>query len=165
MLKTNNPLLKQTEDQILSRIKPELKEPLNRTVTAGLTLMYAPAMQQNLLKQMGKPGDYASKVAEGSAKLTGILYLQSKKTMPLSIMIPTATLLMCEGLDFLERSGKVKVDGSLLAAAMKELSAYMLQLLGITPQQVAQVVNKGKQGAQPGQPAGAGIVGSQMQGA
>lgn len=169
MLKTDNPLLKQTEDQIQQRIKPELKEPLNRTVTAGLTMMYAPEMQQNLLKQMGKPGDYASKAAEGAVKLVGILFSQSKKSMPSSIAVPTATLLMCEGLDFLERSGKIKVDAPLLAKAMKDLSAYILQLFGISQKQVAEVVAKGAKGgaaapAAPVQPPAAGIVGAAAQG-
>ena len=64
--KTTNPLLQQTEQGVLQKVKPELKAPLERTVTAGLQVMYS--KPEVLIQQLSKSDDFAHSVGEGSAK-------------------------------------------------------------------------------------------------
>ena len=143
--KTTNPLLQQTEQAILQKIKPELKLPLERTVAAGLQVMYG--KPELLIQQLSKSEDFAHNVGEGAAKLVGVLYGQSKKTMPVSIAVPAATIFMCEGLDFLEKAGKVKVTPELLAEATQDMGASVLQLFGITQDKMREAL--AQKGAQP----------------
>lgn len=145
-----NPLLQQTQQGILQKIKPELKAPLERTVAAGLQVMYA--KPEVLIQQLSKSPDFAHSVGEGAAKLVGVLFSQSKNTMPINIAVPAATFFMCEGLDFLEKAGKVQVTSELLAEATQDMSASVLQLFGVTQDKMKQAM------AQKGQPA-EGIIG------
>lgn len=155
--KTTNPLLQQTEQAILQKVKPELKLPLERTVTAGLQVMYG--KPEVLIQQLAKSEDFAHNVGEGAAKLVGVLYGQSKKTMPVSIAFPAATIFMCEGLDFLEKAGKLKVTPELLAEATQDMAASVLQLFGITPDKMREAMaQKGQQ--PPAAPPAQGIVGA-----
>ena len=157
MLKTTNPLLQQTEQAIMQKIDPKLQMQLQRTVTAGLQIMYG--SKDNLIaKQLGKSSDYAHNVGEGAAKLVGILYQQSKKTMPPSIAVPAATIFMCEGLDFLEKAGKVKVNPDLLSEATQDMGAAVMQLFGVSPDKMQSMMAQAQQRQQPpGIIAGAGV--------
>lgn len=137
--KATNPLLQKTEQAILAKVKPELQSGMQRTVTAGLQVMYG--SKTNLMtQQLGKSPDYAHNVGEGAAKLLGILYQQSKKTMPLSIGVPAAMIFTCEGLDFLEKAGKLQVTPDLLSQATQEMGASVLQLFGVKPEQMQQAI-------------------------
>jgi hypothetical protein len=151
---TTNPLLQQTEQGVLQKVKPELKAPLERTVTAGLQVMYS--KPEVLIQQLSKSNDFAHSVGEGSAKLVGVLFHQSKNTMPISIAVPAAVIFMCEGLDFLEKAGKVKVSPELLAEATQDTTASVLQLFGVTQDKMREAV--AKKGGQSPQPKG--IVGT-----
>ena len=128
---TTNPLLKQTEQAIMAKVEPNLQNPLQRTITAGLEIMYG--SKQGVLKnQLMKSNDFAHNAGEGAAKLVGILFIQSKKTMPVKVAVPAATIFMCEALGFLEQSGKVKVTPELLADSTKDMAASVLQLFGVS---------------------------------
>ena len=80
-----------------------------------------------------------------------ILYQQSKKTMPITVMGPTAFLLMLEGLDFLEKAGKIEVTPDLLDEATKDFGSSFLQLFGVTPEKMQSMI-AAKQGGQPQPP-------------
>jgi len=148
--KNSNPLLVQTESAVMQKVKPELKNGLQRAITAGLKIMYE-SKNGIFTQQLSKSQDYAHNVGEGVAKLVGMMFQQSKKTMPMNIAIPAATVFMCEGLDFLEKAGKVKVTPELLAEATQDMSASVLQLFGVTPEKMQQMI-AAKQGGQPATP-------------
>jgi hypothetical protein len=145
--KTTNPLLQKTELGIQAKLKPQLQMPLQRTVTAGLEIMYG-GDYKIMLQQLSKSPDYPHNVGEGAAKLVGILYHQSKNTMPMSIAVAAATIFMCEGLDFLEKAGKLKVTPDLLAETTQDMGASVLQLFGVTQDKMQQMMAQ-KQGATP----------------
>jgi hypothetical protein len=153
--KTANPLLQQTEQAIMQKMKPEFQEPLKRTVTAGLQVMYG-SKNNMTVQQLSKSNDYAHNVGEGAAKLVGILFEQSKKTMPPEIAVAAATIFMCEGLDFLEQAGKIKVTPDLLAEATQDMGASVLQLFGVSQEKMQQMIaQKQGQGAPGSPPTGA----------
>lgn len=142
---TQDPLLQKTEQAIQAKVAPDSQQAFQRIVTAGLKVMYSPETHDLMVKQLGANGDPAEMAGAGAAKLLGILFKQSKGTMPMSGAIPAATVLLCEGLDFMEKSGKVKVTSDLISAAMKALSANLLQLFGATPQKLQNILSNGAQ--------------------
>jgi hypothetical protein len=63
--------------------------------------------------------------------------------------------LLCEGLQFLEDAGKVKVDANFLAECMKEMGSAVLQVFGVSPQKLQSIIGQQGQPAQPTPPQGA----------
>lgn len=149
--KTTNSLLQQTEQQVQAKVKPELKGNFDKAVAAGLQIMYG-SKGGIVTQQLSKSQDYAHNVGEGVAKLVAILFKQSKGTLPMNIAIPAATVFMCEGLDFLEQAGKIKVTSELLAETTQDMSASVLQLFGVTPEKMQQMIAEKQGGAQLAQP-------------
>lgn len=180
---TQNPTLQQAEQGIQAKVPPNLADAFQRTVTAGLQIMYSPQSHQIMLAQLTKPGDPADNVAEGAAKLCGVLYKQSKNTMPVQVMVPAAMIFMLEGLDFLSKSNGLQVTPQLIGQATQDVGMYVLKLMGISQQQMHAVVAHGihqasQQGAQgqvqpqgaaqpqpPTPPQSGGIIGGAMKGA
>ena len=153
-----NQLLANTKSAILKKADPRLVPAIDKTVTAGQKVMYADSTRQMLKAQLGKGNDPET-IGAGIAKLAGILYNQSKKQLPPQILIPASTVLLCEGLQFLEDAGTVKVDANFLAECTKAMGSALAQLFGATPDKLQGMVNQAQsqqpaQGAQPAPPAG-----------
>lgn len=143
----SNKLLVDSQNKRLSKVDPKLVGSIKKAVMAGETIMYK-SKSDILTQQLSKSDDVAHNVGEGATKLVTILYQQSKKTMPMNVMGPTAFLLMLEGLDFLEKAGKIKVTPELLAEATQDFGSSFLQLFGVTPQKMQSMI-AAKQGGQP----------------
>ena len=139
----NNPLLKQIEAKNEARVPPELQGTYKRIVAAGEHVMYAPEAHKLMMQQMSK-GNPAEAAGEGIAKLLAILINQSKKTLNMKAAIPAMTTLLCEGLDFLEQSGKITVDQKLIDTATQEMGSSIMQLLGVTPDKLQAMVDQKK---------------------
>ena len=156
--KTTNPILQKTEQAIEAKVKPEQKAAFQKIIAAGLKLMYADKMRAGVTKSLKEGGDPAQIVGDGVAKLLGIMMNQSKGTMPMQAAVPAATILLCEGLDFVEQAGVVKVDSNVLATAMQEMNSSFMQLLGVTPEKLQAMMQKAKTSAapatQPAKPSG-----------
>lgn len=151
-----NPLLLKTEQVVQSKVPPELLKAFQKIILAGSKVMYSKQTSDMLSKEINAKGDPAEVAGSGVAKLMGLLISQSKGTMPMKAAIPAATVLLCEGLSFMEEAGRIKVDKNVLAKAMRALSSGLLQLFGVTPDKLGQMMQKQKQ--QPQQPP-MGIVG------
>ena len=158
--KTNNPLLQKTEKQIEAKVNPKYQGAFKRIVMAGLKVMYSPQSHEMMVKELQKPQEPAINIGEGVAKLMAILWSQGKGTLPMQAMMPATIVLMCEALDFAEQVGKVKVTPQLLAAVTKETISDVMQLLGVTPEKVAQAKQEAQQTATP-----KGLIASQLKGA
>lgn len=160
---TTNSLLKKMEQDISAKVPANMKDAFERTITAGLTIMYSASSNKIMKDQLSKPGDPLSNVGEGAAKLVGKLIQQSNHTMPNSIAAPAAMIFMCEGLDFLEKSGKIEVNPDTLSQAAQDTGAYVLQVLGVSQDMLHSVVEKhGQQGATQAPQSQPGIIGAAM---
>ena len=159
--KNANPLLKKTEQAVIAKVPANLQAGLKKAVTVGLKIMYSDEGQNIMKDQLMKSGEYADNAAEGAVKLLGEMYKQSKSTMPMTIGVPAATMLMCEALDFIEQTGKIRIDNDVLAEATKALGSYVMQLFGISQDQLHEMAAKAKQqgGPPPAAPAAGGIIG------
>ena len=148
-----NPLLAKTEQAIQSKVSPQLAPMVQRIVTAGHKVMYDPKTHAMAMKALTMPGDKATVAGQAATKLVGLLYTEAHGGVKVQAAIPAGVILLCEGLDFMEKSGMLKVTQQVLADAMKSMLTSTLQMFGITPQKLAQM-KYGQPGAAPaGQPA------------
>ena len=67
--------------------------------------------------------------------------------------IPAGVVLLCEGLDWMEKAGMIAVNNATLSSAMKSMMTSTLQLFGVTPQKLAQMHSGQSSGAPGVQPA------------
>ena len=148
---TTNQLLAQTEQQITAKIKPQMQQAFAQANHAGAALLYSPAVQQRIMSKINSTPNPLDNAALGAANLTGVLIKQSKGRMPTQIAVPVATILMCEILDFAEKSGKLQVDANSLAQATHLLGNYVLRMLGVSQNQMHQVMAHGMSQVQQGQ--------------
>lgn len=153
---TNNPALQSVEQAVQEKVPQEMQEAFQRIVTAGEAIMYSPESRESVMQQMNGEGDPAESVGEGVAKLFIILLQKSKGSMPMEAGIPAAQVLLCEGLDFMEKAGKIQATPDIIASATKAMMGYLLQLMGVSQEKLQQLMQAGAQqqstSAQPQQP-------------
>jgi hypothetical protein len=147
-----NPLLQKAEAAFMAKVPQQYQPAVQKAVTAGKLVMYDKQKGLQMFMQQMQGGVTPENIGAGVAKLVGILFNQSKKTMPMQVAIPTASLLMCEGLQFLEDAGKAKVDANFLAECTKAMGSAVLQVFGVSPQKLQQIVGQQGQPAQSVQP-------------
>lgn len=152
---TNNPLLAKTEQQITSKIKPQMQQAFLSAAHAGGVLLYSQQVQSRIMSQINSTPNPIDNAAQAAANLTGVLIKQSGGKMPTQIAVPVSTLMLCEILDLLEKLGKVQVTPDNLAQATQLLGNYILRTLGINQDQVHQVMAHTMSQAQSGKANGA----------
>ena len=164
--KASDSSLVKIEQQTQAKIPQQYQQSYQRAIAAGVHIMYSPKGLGLMKKQFTKPGDPAFNIGEGVAKLIGIMYEQSKRTMPVQIAVPAAMFFMSEALDFLAKSGQIKLTPDFIAQTAKETGSSVLQLFGVTPDKLQALV--AKHGGQPQLPPQAtpqaqpaGIIGAQ----
>lgn len=155
-----NEILQKTEQEILAKANPQLVPVIQKVADAGRTFMYADQNRELLAQQLSGDGSPEDLIAEGVAKLIGVLYNQSKKTLPMQVMVPASTIILCDVLDMLEQAGKVEVTPEFLASCMKSLSGNILRLFGVGPEQMQKFFDKAKAGGAMPQatPQGGGLI-------
>lgn len=141
-----NQILQKTEQEILAKANPQLVPVIQKVTDAGRTFMYADQNRELLAQQLSGDGAPEDLISEGVAKLIGVLYNQSKKTLPMQVMVPASTIILCDVLDMLEQAGKVQVTPEFLASCMKSLSGNILRLFGVGPEQMQKFFDKAKAG-------------------
>ncbi len=164
-----NPILQQAEEAYRAKSKAK---GIDRVVEAGEGIMFSEGGANLFKEQVDKEGDVVDNAAEGVAKLIGILFDQSKKTMPLDTAVGGATILMLRGLDFLEEAGRIEVTNEVVDQAMMAMTSYVMQLFGVSQDMIKQMAAKAGAGtpdapaeepaAAPAKPAG--LLGGAMQG-
>jgi hypothetical protein len=140
-----NPTLQKIEEGVQAKVPQPMQAAYQKIVLAGMKIMFSAQTHPFMVQQLSQKGDVVDHVAQYVAGLLGVMYKQSKGTMPIKAAIPAATALMCEALDFLDKSGKLKITDQVVAQCTKGVAAYVLQKFGVTPQRLAQM--KAGQGA------------------
>lgn len=159
-----NPLLTQAEEQIYAALNPpQLKTAVDKVVAAGKKVMYSEESRDLLLEQLQElngPDNADEVIGAGIAKLIGILFNQSKNTIPMEVLTPAATLLLLDALDLVENTGKLEVTPDSLAECMQSMASNFLQLFGVTPDKLQEYMGAAE-AQQPASPA-PGIVNAAM---
>ena len=129
-----NPLLKQAQTKIESGVQD--RDAYNRIVQAGTKVIYDKATFTELSKEIRQAQDPVTEIAEGMIGILGILYKQSRKTMPIPAMVMAGVSLLLDALDFAEQAGLVKIDKAQLNKATTHYLNSLLPKFGLTPDKI-----------------------------
>lgn len=144
-----NPILDKAKSAILAKVDPRLQPTIQKIVSAGEAIMYSEQTRHMFIAAI-KQTD-AAKIGASFAGLAILTFKQAGKELPMKALIPAATILLCEGLQFMEDSGSVKVDSEFLAMSAKAMGEKLLELLKSTPDKLQGMVNQTKGSQQPAQ--------------
>lgn len=151
-MKLTNPTMVQIAQECMNQVPEKLREAVTNAVMAGTKLMHAKETRQMLTKQMSQEGmSPAEKVGEGCAKLISIIFSDAQGKMPLRALIPAGVILTLTALEFLADAGVFdEITNTEIDEAVQEYSSSFLQLLGVTPEKLQQMLEQSA--AQQGQP-------------
>lgn len=124
-------LLKAAQDRIESQLTPKTRADYEKVVVAGLKVGLDGG-PDSIIASVRNSKDPVRDCAIGAANLVLILRRQSRDTMPPQALVPGATTLMLQALDFAERLGLVKVSPRELARATHILGNYIMRVFGVT---------------------------------
>ncbi len=159
-----NNILNTTKEKILDGINPKgLIQAIEKVTEAGRKILYSPKTRDMVMQELQSEGDVEDVIGSGVAKLTGLVFNEYKKTLPMEVLMPVSMMLLLEVLDFLEQAGKIKVTNEMLAETTQTTASAMLQLLGITPEMLEEAMSQSGQTAQGAQTqVQSGLIGSEM---
>ena len=146
---SSDPAIAQIQDAVRNSIPPQFRVATQKIVIAGMKVMFSNQTHPLMLAALKSDSDPAHAVAMGVTQLITILFKQSQGQMPIPAVIPAAILLVCEGLDFIEKAGMAQVTPDVVSSAVQIVTAYLLQKVGLTPEKISQLAQKNGQG-QPG---------------
>ena len=93
-----NPLLQKTQDALLAKVDQRLVPVVNKVVNAGRKVMYSDASRGMAIQELKQATDPEG-IGSAAAKMAGVLFNQSKQTIPMEVLFPATMLLMLEALD------------------------------------------------------------------
>lgn len=169
---SSDPIIAKVQDSLRAHVPAQYRVAVQKIVMAGMTVMFSPQTHHLLLKGIQNDTDPAHAVAMGVTQLITILFRESKGTMPIPAVAPAAILLCCQALDFMEKSGMVKVTPAIMDSVTQDVIAYLMQKVGLTPEKMSQIAQHAAQGggapaappaaAPAPAPQGGGLVAQQM---
>ena len=151
-----NPLLEKIQEGIVEKVEEKDMQYFLNTVKAGKKILFDPSTHQNmgLVKDPESRKDPVGTISNGVAGLGYVMYMQSKRQLPINILVNALVMLMCEVFDFAEKAYGTPVTNQIVADTTKALSAEIAHKFGVTPDHMRQAIAAGQaQAAQePAQP-------------
>jgi hypothetical protein len=134
------------------QMPPELQEPYQRVVTAGMKVMFDPKSRNQVMALLQQEGPLAQKLGQAIAGLLLMMFEQSNKTMPPQVMIPAGVELLSHAVDLLAKAGQ-QVSPQEIAAATEIFITTMLKKFNIDPNKLQEGIAQGAGRQQPAAPA------------
>jgi hypothetical protein len=130
-----------------THIHPEDKPSFDKIVLAGKKLLYDPKFHQNmeLVKNPASRQQPVQTIARGVTGLLWIMYLQSQKSLKPTPLILAGCVLMCDVIDFAERSFNIQFNPQMVSDCWKLTMQEIYQKLGVSPQDLQDAINKNSQ--------------------
>ena len=123
-------------------LQPKEAAQLDRIVLAGRKVMFAKQSHKMFLEQLDGPGDIAQKLGQGVAGLMGLLWQESRRSLPPQLLIPSGMVLVAVAADFL-RQGGMDVSDQDIAGGIEALVTALLQAGGVDPDKMAEIGARG----------------------
>lgn len=119
-------------DEVQSKIQlpPEMQDAYTRVVAAGMKVMFSKETHDAMLQQLNAPGDTATKLGQGIAKVILFLFNESNGTMPQEVIVPAAMILLIKAAEFVNQSGKGQVSDEEIGQAMEVLIDSLFEGFG-----------------------------------
>jgi len=124
------------------KMPPDLQKAYDRTVIAGMKVMFSKESHRVMLAEIQKPGPLGDRLGKGISGLMLLLFKESNKTMPPSVMIPAGVKLLMEAVDFLRKSGLEKPTNADIASGIQLMITTLLQKFGVAPDKLAQLLDQ-----------------------
>lgn len=137
-----NPMIVKAEAAIDAKVSKADKAAYDKICLAGMKVMFSKETHGQLLQGLQESEDKLKTAIEGVIGLLGILYKESRNTMPVGPMILAGQSLMMEALDFMEQGGMVEVTPDLLAEATQSYIETLLPKLGVTPDKMQALMSQ-----------------------
>ena len=134
-------VLQQAEQKIEGNLTPQNRSNYMKVVVAGMKVGMANG-PKSLLMSLRHSNDPINDCAKGAVNLTFLLRKQTRGTLPLQALVPAAMTLMLHALDFVDKSGIMKIGAPELDQATHTFTNIMFRNLGITPQMLQQAHTK-----------------------
>jgi hypothetical protein len=128
-----NPLIIKAEAAVDSKVSSSDKEAYDKIVLAGMKVMFSKETHGQLVQGFNDAEDKLTTLVEGVIALIGILFQQSRGTMPPGPMVLAGQSLLMEALDFMEEAGMIEVDEQVLGDATQKYIETLLPKIGLTP--------------------------------
>ena len=129
------PELQKVVDLIEAQVKN--RDPFDRIVKAGKTVIYDPKISEQLLKGIEDSEDLPATIGTGIAGLVLKLRKDSRGSMPPDEMAQAATVILMEALDSLTKAGLVELSPDLISEATMAMMEPLLVALGVTKEKLA----------------------------
>lgn len=136
-----NEMIIKAEAAIDAKVPPKDKAAYDKIVLAGMKVMFSKETHGQLLQGLQESPEMKT-VVDGIIGILGILFQESRNTMPVGPMILAGQSLLMEGLDFMEQGGMIEVTPDLLAEATQLYIETLLPKLGMTPEKMAAIMSK-----------------------
>lgn len=137
-----NPMIVKAEAAIDAKVSKTDKSAYDKIVLAGMKVMFSKETHGPLMQGLQESEDKLKTAIEGVIGLLGILYKESRNTMPVGPMILAGQSLMMEALDFMEQGGMVEVTPDMLAQATQSYIETLLPKLGVTPDRMQALMSQ-----------------------
>lgn len=137
-----NQLITQAQANVEKSVKPADQQNYQKIIQAGMKLLYIQQTHQMLMQGLDQEPDKIKAVAEGMVAILGLMFKESRNTMPPVPMIQAGMSLLLNVLDFLEQGGMIQVTADDLSRATQIYMDTLLPKLGITPQMMQNVMAK-----------------------
>ena len=153
-----NPSLQKIIDALKEKLEDDQKrEFFERILVGGLKIMASDADMVD--QRIQQDGDPAVGIGKGVVDLLGMIYLNSRKTMPWDVGVIAGYALVVEALDYAEEKGMVQVDQAVIDTAMQSYAETLMEKFGVTQDKVRQIMQlpeaQQRMGAVEGDPDGA----------
>ena len=131
----SEPLLVKFKQAIEKGLPEDIREAAERTVVAGMKLLYSDQTHQAVQKiygQLQAGGFKAEEIANGMVNLLGLLYRASKGNMPLEGAYPAGAILLCYVLDDLKQQFQLKITPELIKNVANAMVPRFAKAFGLT---------------------------------
>jgi len=132
-MQTENPLITKAEESVEARVKPQDIDNFHKIIDNGLAIAFDPQMAPKMISGLKQSKD---PIRDSAVAAVGVLLMLSRKAggkFPISAAIPAGLILAMHGLDFIEKSGLMKITNAEIDKVTEAYSSTILPKLGITP--------------------------------
>lgn len=123
-------------------LDPKQAAQLDKIVLAGKRVMFSEQSHKMFLEQLDGPGPTDQKLGQGVAGLMGLLWQESRQSLPPELLIPAGMVLVAVAADFL-RKGGMDVSDQEVAGGIEALVTALLKAGGVDPDKMAEIGARG----------------------
>ena len=130
-------------EAVYQKAPPQDKGAIERTVVAGMKVMFSPQTHKYMLQTLSGDGDLPAKLSTGIVQLVILLHQKTKGAIPMNVMMPAAAILLVRAGEYVDKTeGGMNMDVfgealKLMVAGVYREVQKMLEKQGVKPEQQA----------------------------